>query len=313
MPDATGMRILVAIPHYLGPPAAGGAVYGSAQPDAGPARAQALTRTIAGLRVHLGDRQARVAWAGPPSPDMPDPPPGLSRVKFERANRAALPAALDIVVVVIRDRHALAGVALPPTAFGVAELSLDEMGGDPRMLGFACHTVLTDRAAGYDWIGYLEDDTVVSDPWFLRKIALLEQASAGEAVLLPNRFETDPGGRFPKLYVDGPIPAHVTRRWQDVGRQRSINLGYLGENVQIERPTNPHAGCWFLSRRQFARWQAQPWFADRRPLFIGPLESAATLGIMRTFRLYKPALDSAAFLEAEHLNNRTWLRPAAPP
>jgi hypothetical protein len=73
MPDATGMRILVAIPHYLGPPAAGGAVYGSAQP-----------------------------------------------------------AALDIVVVVIRDRHALAGVALPPTAFGVAELSLDEMGGDPR-------------------------------------------------------------------------------------------------------------------------------------------------------------------------------------
>jgi hypothetical protein len=167
------------------------------------------------------------------------------------------------------------------------------------MLGFACHTVLTERAAGTTGSAIRGRHGGVR-PLFLRKIALLEQASAGEAVLLPNRFETDPGGRFPKLYVDGPIPAHVTRRWQDVGRQHSINLGYLGENVQIERPTNPHAGCWFLSRRQFARWQAQPWFADRRPLFFGPLESAATLGIMRTFRLYKPALDNAAFLEAEH-------------
>lgn len=306
------MRILVAIPHYVGLPAPGGAVYGSSQPDAAPARAAALTRTVAGLRVHLGPVQVRVAWAGPPPPGEEPPPPGLSRVRFDRANRRALPQALDIVVVVVEERHALDRVTLPAGTFTVERVGLDALGGDPRMLGFACRDVLGERAAGYDWIGYFEDDTVVGDPWFLRKIALLEHCSEGEAVLFPNRFEADPTGRFPKLYVDGPMPPEATARWQDVGRHSSMTMPHLAEVVTVERPTNPHAGCWFLSRRQFARWRAQSYFSARRPSFIGPLESAATLGIMRTFRIYKPALDSAAFLEAEHLNNRMWLRPRPP-
>ena len=47
-------------------------------------------------------------------------------------------------------------------------------------------------------------------------------------------------------------------------------------------------------------WSRQPHFLDRDTSFIGPLESAATLGIMRTFRVYKPAVESAGFLEIEH-------------
>jgi hypothetical protein len=49
-----------------------------------------------------------------------------------------------------------------------------------------------------------------------------------------------------------------------------------------------------------AHWMRQPHFLDRSPAFIGPLESAATLGIMRTFRIYKPARENASFLEIEH-------------
>ena len=41
-----------------------------------------------------------------------------------------------------------------------------------------------------------------------------------------------------------------------------------------------------------------------RGLICGPLESAATLGIMRHFRVYKPARENAAFLEIEHLDRR---------
>ncbi len=33
---------------------------------------------------------------------------------------------------------------------------------------------------------------------------------------------------------------------------------------------------------------------------IGPLESAATLGIMRSLKIYKPAPENANFLEVEH-------------
>ena len=43
---------------------------------------------------------------------------------------------------------------------------------------------------------------------------------------------------------------------------------------------------------------------DRRDTsFLGPLESAATLGILRTFSIYKPAPENAAFLEIAHAGN----------
>ena len=47
-------------------------------------------------------------------------------------------------------------------------------------------------------------------------------------------------------------------------------------------------------------WAERRDFLDRSTRFIGPLESAATLGVMRAFRIYKPALDVASFLEIEH-------------
>ncbi|BBK34438.1 hypothetical protein STHU_50720 [Allostella humosa] len=304
---AAGARILVAIPHYVGPPVPGGTLYGSGMPDAAAARAQALTRTIAGLRIHLGERQGRVGWSGP---DLPAGLPTVAdrtHVRIERANAPTLPDRLDIVVVIVGRRHALDRVALPASTFEVEETTLDRLGGDPRMLGFACHEVLAARAARYDWACYLEDDTVIADPWFLRKIALVERATEGQGVLLPNRFEADPAGRFQKLYVDGPVPVETTAAWQDIAHQPAIGIRHLGGQAMLERPTNPHAGCFFLTRRQFARWRAEPHFGRREPLFAGALESAATLGIMRTFRLYKPALENADFLEAEHLNNREWL------
>ena len=52
-------------------------------------------------------------------------------------------------------------------------------------------------------------------------------------------------------------------------------------------------------------------FFDRDISFAGPLESAATLGIMKTFRIYKPANDNAGFFEILHTNNRylgNWLK-----
>jgi hypothetical protein len=45
-------------------------------------------------------------------------------------------------------------------------------------------------------------------------------------------------------------------------------------------------------------------FLDRSERFAGPLESAATYGIMRTFEIYKPARENASFLEVRHLDNR---------
>ncbi len=70
--------------------------------------------------------------------------------------------------------------------------------------------------------------------------------------------------------------------------------------MAFHRAKNPHAGCFFLNDRQMASWACQPYFLDRDTCFIGPLESAATLGIMRSFRVYKAGASSAAFFEIEH-------------
>jgi hypothetical protein len=74
----------------------------------------------------------------------------------------------------------------------------------------------------------------------------------------------------------------------------------LGIPIRFCRPANPHSGCFFLNAAQMSRWAARPDFLDRDTSFIGPLESAATLGIMRTFRVYKPTVENANFLEIEH-------------
>ena len=92
----------------------------------------------------------------------------------------------------------------------------------------------------------------------------------------------------------------MTAPFQDLTVTPIATGKLLGTTVTFERAKNPHAGCFFLNGRQMETWASQPYFLDRDTSFVGPLESAATLGIMRTFRVYKAAAESAAFLEIEH-------------
>ena len=70
--------------------------------------------------------------------------------------------------------------------------------------------------------------------------------------------------------------------------------------IAFHRTFNPHSGCYFLNAEQMEKWASTPYFLDRDTSFIGPLESAATLGTMKTFRIYKPAADDSNFLEIQH-------------
>jgi hypothetical protein len=74
----------------------------------------------------------------------------------------------------------------------------------------------------------------------------------------------------------------------------------MGNQVKFVRALNPHSGCFFLSAHQMAHWARQPHFSDRASRFIGPIETTNTLGVMRTFRVYRPSPDNADFLEVQH-------------
>ncbi|WP_127754100.1 calcium-binding protein [Devosia sp. 1566] len=269
------MRLLFAIPHYY---KAREGLYGSERADPEPRR-QALAATLLSLHQTFGPLQTTLGHKG------------------ERAN-AGQAAALDIVVCTTVQDHILASLA--------PDLYLHEIcTSHPRLLGYECHRVLRDRLGRYDYYCFLEDDIVISDALFFRKLAWFSDAAGQDCVLQPNRFEVSGSGPVRKLYVDGPLKTGLVdpTLLQSTGRP-TLQARVMGEPIHFQLAQNPHSGCFFLNAGQMQQWADQPYFLDRSTEFVGPLESAASLGIMRSFSVYKPAPGNAGFLEVEHHDRR---------
>jgi hypothetical protein len=272
------MRILFTIPHYYD--ARGGGAYGSLKSDPKP-RLQALAATVMCLHCTFGENQ------------------GLLGIPVTKSN-AFQAATIEVAICTTGSRHLVDRLRLPP---GLYRHHATRAEG--RFLGFECHALLKAALGDYDYYCYLEDDLQLTDPLFFHKLGWFNGLAGDDAVLQPNRFETAIGQRPHKLYIDGRLArAEIGERLQDVGDRAVLAGEAFGIEVRFQRVNNPHAGCFFLNARQMARWSAQPDFLRRESAFVGPLESAATLGIMRHFRAYKPAQENAGFLEVRHIHNR---------
>ena len=55
-----------------------------------------------------------------------------------------------------------------------------------------------------------------------------------------------------------------------------------------------------IDPEQLRHWMDQDHWQDYDCSFISPLESAATLGISRSFQLYKPAFLNAGWFDLQH-------------
>jgi hypothetical protein len=275
------MRILFTIPHYVRPHPDGvrdGRFYASLAADTD-ARVRALAACLTALH-----QQFR---------------PAHSFIDHSRATasttRAEVPREIDVVVCTTQGCHVLDRLPVEGRYF-----THHETAADPELLGFACHGVLRERLGRYDYYCYLEDDLVLHDPWFFAKLGWFNRHAGDDKVLLPNRYEAGLNYLVPKVYVDGTLAEHVTAPFQDVRDSPPVALEAFGVSTVFERTLNPHSGCFFLNAGQMEHWARQPHFADHQSRFIGPLESAATLGVLRTFRVYKPGPAHADFLEVQH-------------
>ena len=282
------MRILATFAHFFDPK--GDSYYGSTSPDAAP-RLKALSEAISAFHQHFGRKQAKV----------------LNRIKriMTPAN-AETAFDIDVVVCTTGGKHLAGEIELRDGDFEHKETQ-----AEPMMLGFECHAVLRERLGDYDFYCFLEDDLVIRDPWFFAKLQWFAENAGNEALLMPNRYELSGTEPIAKLYIDGHVDEKFAGQWQDVSDRRQITAKVMGRTVILERPNNPHAGCFFLNSAQMETWAAKPYFLDRDVSFAGPLESAATLGVMKTFRIYKPAPPQAGFFEIHHANARylgNWLK-----
>lgn len=284
------MKVLVTIPHFFNP--AGNGVYGSTGPET-ERRAAVLGRTLTGLHQTLGPRQAFLLWL-----EKSILPATGCNGKLARVNRQAA-AQVDIVVCTTGNKHLLDKIPRLHRLFRHQPLECD-----PMLLGFGCHRILRSALGRYDYYCYLEDDLWIQDPLFLQKISWFNAQFGDDAVLFPHRYEVSGVEPVDKLYIDGPVRADFTARWQDVNDQRLLRAEHLGRPLHFIRWANPHSGCFFLNARQMERWVASPEFSSLDCSFAGPLESAASLGVMKHFRIYKPAAENAGFLELQHLHPR---------
>lgn len=279
------MRLLFAIAHHFNPePARDGkgpapGKHGSLRRDPRP-RAAALTACIAALHQTFGSRQCIL----------------------DIATKTAQPAnqdqrgEVDVLVCTTRGLHLLDRLPLPQDLWQHHATS-----AEPQLLGFECQAALAERRGIYDYCCFLEDDLILHDPLFFAKLAWFTAHAGDDCLLQPNRFERSAAGLFHKAYIDGDLAPHVTSRFQDVTERPELTGLFLDRTVRLRRALNPHAGCYFLSARQMERFAGHPAFLRREDTrFVGPLESAATLGVMQAFRVYKPAPEFAGFLELEH-------------
>ncbi len=272
------MRLLVTIPHFCRRNPGEPALYGSESGDTA-TRLRQVGRCIAALHQTFGPRQSLAAT--PPTP----------------AN-TTLGAAVNVVLVTTGDQHL--SDDLPRHLF-------TQVGTDvpARNLGFACHEIMREQAGAYDYFAYLEDDIAVTDPLFFAKLTWFSQQFGQSALLQPNRYELASDLETMKLYIDGnTIDPSLAARYQDTGTRPRLLAEAFGRSFLFERVDNVHSGCFFLSAPQLARVAASPMFGKPTAEFFGPLESAATLMIMRAFEVYKPARENAGLLEVHHAGRR---------
>jgi hypothetical protein len=93
-------------------------------------------------------------------------------------------------------------------------------------------------------------------------------------------------------------------------RQHPAAATSLDETITFERTPYPSAGCFFLNDEQLSILTGSPHFLDGDVSYLSPLDPAVTLSVMKTFRVYKPVLDQACFLEVLHGSPR-WIGPVS--
>ncbi len=230
------MRVLITIPHFFN--AEGDGRYGSTQPNPQP-RLAALTQCLRSLVFLSGERDQ--FWFRDGNRLQPGP-----------ANRASH-AEIDIVICTCGDRHMLEQLQIPPDTYEHRSFDCD-----PMYLGFECHGVLHERLGSYDLYGFMEDDLIIHDPAFFTKIVWFHGITDADSVLQPNRYERHISPtQIKKVYIDFEFSAEADLASPDA---ESVTVDSCGQEIELRRTSNPHSGCFFLTRKQMKYW------ADQRSL-----------------------------------------------
>jgi hypothetical protein len=276
------MRVLVVVSHYCSPEEE--PRYASVDASRVGERKAAIERLIEGWRNEFGAGQAVLSPAKRAFEYVPPPVEEVS-----------------IRVLTMEDRHVLDEEFCRTNGVTVVKTSPSH----PRMLGFEAAKIFADHRNRFDVFVFTEDDLLVQDALFLDKIVWFTETFGYRRLLMPSRFEWNVKGPAVKTFIDGDVAARVTDRWfTNLPDDEFLSHRVFNRMVNFRRARNPHSGMHVLTREQLSYWMQQPHWADQDTSFVGPLESSATLGVLKTFAIYKAWGRSFGFLGVEHLDKR---------
>ena len=184
------MRILIAVVHYWDPE--GNGHHGSLRPNPRP-RIEALQQQLLGL-MRLSQRQAQLT---------------MESLTADPANKA-FHHQIDIKVITDGEHHVLD--QLDPPFRGLFQMVVARP-DDPKYLGFEAQRFLASRLdEAYDLYAYFEDDLVIFDPGFFRKIDWFRGQAGDDCVLLPRVEFSSVPDVVDRFFIDGPIAVGDLRR-----------------------------------------------------------------------------------------------------
>ena len=276
------MRILVVIPHYFHPEPS--AHHSSVDETRRAERKAVVERVLIAWRHEFGAPHAVL---------------DIEHKRFEQVN----PGQNEVTLVVLTTggRHLLDEDFTRRHRINLADCKVDK----PRMLGHDFSRFFADHLQKFDLFVFSEDDLLVTDPQFLDKARWFAETFGYRRTLMPNRYEWNPDGPATKTYIDGDLAPRAIARWIDPRPDEDfLTASAFGTPWTFRRARNPHSGMHIVTREQLDHWRRQPHWADRDAGFIGPLESAATLGVLKSFAVYKSWGRSYSFFAVEHLDRR---------
>ncbi len=207
----------------------------------------------------------------------------------------------------MRDHNILPLLGLAPETFEIEYVT-----GKAPWIPFHAQSLLRDRLGSYDFYCYLEDDIIIRDPAFFEKLLWFQNTFGPNCLLAPVRFELASTGTPAKVIVDFDLPRHLLEPFRCANQKYEIEGVWNARRQTFQLPSNPHAGCFFLTQEQMAHWVRQPSFNDHDVSWIGPMESAATLSVGKVFDIYKPVRPDPFFLEVQHFGVRYSVQSAPP-
>ncbi len=276
------MKALVVIAHYFKPEP--NALHASLSEKLRDARRTALEATVSGWMAHI--HEAAIL--------------NIAHKKFTISPSQC--SQLDIAILVNENNHLITKEFQEACQPQIVSVRLD----NPRFLPFAAHKLIAERKRDYDWFVYTEDDLVMRDSWFFRKQSAFRQLFGNSRVLQPHRYELNLRGPRIKTYIDGDLRPGFIRPFLELHPERENYLVHetaLG-TLRYERALNPHSGFFCLSADQVETWSASKHFMDMDCSFVSPLESAATLAILKSFSIYKVSAPDQGYFEVQHFDRR---------